>query len=86
MATARKKPAPRASDEKTKQAPRPRGRPPGRGKPIGKTRDSYNLSLDLDLIAWLKEHSEGPAAVANRALRREKEREEKAARKNSSQG
>lgn len=72
--------SPKTKTTKPAQTPQPaappkkRGRPPGRGT---KTRGRYNFSLPLDLIEWAKNHPDGPAAVGERALRREQQREMK---------
>lgn len=79
MATAPKKTKPPPATEEPKR----RGRPPGRTDrtPRQKTAENYTVSYDLDVLAWLRAHADGPAAVVNRALRREMERERRASKK-----
>ena len=48
-------------------------RPPGRT--TGRTRVHYNLSVAIDVRDWLRNHPDGPAAVADRVFRKEMERE-----------
>ncbi len=48
--------------------PAERPRPPGR--PRGTYKENLTLSLDKDIIAWLKAQSGGPSATANAVLRR----------------
>lgn len=44
-------------------------------KPRRRTAAGYRVCLRLDQIEWLRAHPDGPAAVAQRIIQREMERE-----------